>query len=172
MKTGYQLKAGQSDPGSAGVLAGLKASTPVNSRQDAGAPRETPLRSACKAYRLKWIPPACTCPCFVCVIARPAPMLLSDLGIHCGLWCRCDRWNWIVQWSKSDFDTSTHALPVSIRQVAYKHRMSRRRQSGEKTAKERRHSQTCLRPILKHVVGRTKNSSGLAGNQANHHIRP
>ena len=53
---GYQLKAGQSDPGSAGVLAGLRASTLVNSRQDTGAPRETSLRSACNVSRLKWIP--------------------------------------------------------------------------------------------------------------------
>ena len=42
MKNGYQLKAGQSDPGSAGIFAGLRASTPVNSRQNAGAPRESP----------------------------------------------------------------------------------------------------------------------------------
>ena len=56
MHEGYQLKAGQSDPGSAGVLAGLRASTPVNSRQDAGVPRETLLRSACKRPGLSGYP--------------------------------------------------------------------------------------------------------------------
>jgi hypothetical protein len=35
---GYPLKAGQFDPGSAVVPAGLRASAPVNSRQDASAP--------------------------------------------------------------------------------------------------------------------------------------
>jgi hypothetical protein len=54
---GYLLKAGQSDPGSAGVLAGLRVLVTVNSRQDAGALRRTPLRSARKVSRLKWIPP-------------------------------------------------------------------------------------------------------------------
>ena len=53
---GYPLEAGQSDPGSAGVLAGLSAPVTVNSRQDAGAPRGVPLRSALKVSRLKWIP--------------------------------------------------------------------------------------------------------------------
>ena len=34
----YQLKAGQFDPASAGVPAGLRVATPVNSRHDASAP--------------------------------------------------------------------------------------------------------------------------------------
>jgi ferredoxin len=50
----YPLKAGQSDPGSAGVLVGLSASVTVNSRQDASG--GIPLRSTRKASRLKWIP--------------------------------------------------------------------------------------------------------------------
>ncbi len=37
------IKAAPSDPGSAGGLTGLRASVPVNSRQDAGTPSGTPL---------------------------------------------------------------------------------------------------------------------------------
>ena len=44
--SGYPLQAGQSNPESIGVLTDFRASTPVNSRQNAGAPRETLLRSA------------------------------------------------------------------------------------------------------------------------------
>ena len=61
--SGYPLKAGQSNPESLGVLTGFRASTPINSRQNAGAPRETLLRSAAtypglNGYPIFWSLPA------------------------------------------------------------------------------------------------------------------
>jgi hypothetical protein len=52
----YPRQVEPSEPGGAGVRAGRRASTPVNHRPEAGAPREIPRRLTGQASRLKGIP--------------------------------------------------------------------------------------------------------------------